>query len=82
MPLRTLNPAPGTDELIDSPGARRERKGATSENQEIPSDFDTEPTLTADGTHAGLAIDHRAPLLPDAAIEGMPIDLKLSIAGL
>ena len=55
---------------------------AALENPDTVSFFSVEPTLTADEMQAGVEIPKGMPLLPDAMTVGMPIALRLSIAGL
>src|SRR5216684_5016941 len=54
VPLSAWYDPPGTDDVIDPPGANSERKGATFEKYETASDLSVEPTLTADEMHAGV----------------------------
>ncbi len=53
VPLQVANPPPGTADVMDSPGARSERKEAELENQETSSDSVVDPTLTADEIQPG-----------------------------
>src|SRR5262245_22168066 len=79
VPSSTSKPPPGTEELIDEPGANRDRKDATLENDEIASLFVVEPTLTAEDTQAGNASASVFPSLPDATTVEMPTDRRLLI---
>src|SRR5947199_91990 len=73
VPSRTSYPPPGTDDRIDSPGAKTDRNGATFENHATSSVFVVAPTLTADDTHAGARRLNGEPLLPAAATVATPI---------
>src|ERR1700687_3456160 len=53
VPLFTAVPPPGTDEVTDSPGARRVRKEALFVNDDTWSALFVEPTLIALEIHAG-----------------------------
>src|SRR5919198_3902443 len=65
VPLRTANPPPGTDELIEPPGASSSTSGDELENEETVSFFSVEPTVIADEMHAGKLTAFVKPLLPD-----------------
>src|SRR5712692_4356192 len=54
VPLSAWYDPPGTDEVIDSPGASSERNGVTLENHETASVLSVETTLTADEMQAGV----------------------------
>jgi hypothetical protein len=82
VPSRASKAPPGSDETIDSPGARSERNGALFEKYESTSDFEVEPTLIADEMHAGDDRFDVDPLLPDATTVATPIDRRLSMMGL
>jgi len=82
VPLKKANPPPGTEELMLSPGASRDKNEAELEKEETVSDFVVEPTLTALDIHAGKLMPSVKPLLPEAITVGMPADLRLSIADL
>src|SRR5262249_14940768 len=73
---------PGTEEVIESPGARSDRKDATFENHATVSLFVVALTLTAEETHAGVEIDDGKPLLPDATTVATLIARRLSMIGL
>ena len=45
VPLATSKPPPGTDEVIDSPGANSDRNGVTFENHDTASAFVVDPAL-------------------------------------
>ena len=53
VPLKKAYRSPGMEELMDDPGATKERNEATLEKLEITSDLSVEPTLTALEMHAG-----------------------------
>ncbi len=55
VPLKVAKP-PGTDELMDDPGAKTSMKAATFEKLETISDLVVEPTLIALEMHAGAPI--------------------------
>src|SRR2546422_1219756 len=57
VPLSTLYPPPGTDELIKLPGARSDMNDAMFEKYETASALSVEPTLIAVETHPGLESD-------------------------
>ena len=61
VPLSDVYPPPGTDDVIDSPGAYSERNGATFEYQDTTSVLLVEPTLMAEEIHAGVEIDELDP---------------------
>jgi len=82
VPLKFANPPPGTDESILEPGARRERKEAELENEEMVSESVVEPTLTALDMQAGALMEFVKPLLPEEITVGMPAAFRLSIIGL
>ena len=82
VPLRSLNPVPGTDDRIPSPGANSVRNGAAFEKIATSSPFVVAPTLIADEMQAGDEIALPAKLLPDATMLAIPRARRLSIAGL
>jgi len=53
VPFRTVNPPPGTDELIDTPGAKKSSKPDTFEKAATTSPLVVAPTLIAEETQAG-----------------------------
>src|SRR5690242_6676022 len=71
VPLATPKPPPGTDEVIELPGARRLRKLALFEYPAITFDFVVAPTLIAFDTHAGASIALGLLSLPDAITVAM-----------
>src|SRR5262245_56429427 len=81
VPVPTAKPPPGTEEVMDSPGAKSDKNGATLEKVETTSAFVVEPTLTALEMHAGAAIAPVNPSLPDATTVATPSDRRVSIAG-
>src|SRR6267142_2069406 len=82
VPLATANWPPGYDEMISSPGANSDRKGATFEKSATWSSLVVAPTLTAVETHAGALISLVDPSLPDATTVAMPTERRLSMKGL
>ena len=56
VPLFELYRSPGTEELIDDPGARSEMKEAIFEKDETVSEEVVDPTLIAVEIHAGAPI--------------------------
>ena len=56
VPEKTPKMFPGTEELMDSPGATSDKKDAELEKLAIASDLLVAPTLIADEIHAGTAI--------------------------
>jgi hypothetical protein len=80
VPLKTAKPPPGTEELMEEPGARRERKVAEFEKIETPSDLVVDPTLTAEEIQAGALRASLNPSLPAAATVAIPTERRLSIA--
>src|SRR6516225_452358 len=81
VPLNTSYPPPGTDELMFSPGASSDRKGAMSEKKDTSSVRLLDPTLTADEIHAGEVRADPEKLLPEATTLAIPSDRRLSILG-
>src|SRR5437660_12344800 len=67
---------------MDSPGARSDMNDAMFENHDTTSDLSVEPTLTAVEMHPGLDSELVKPLFPAAMAVAIPIDRRLSIAGL
>ena len=82
VPLNASKLPPGTDETIESPGARSERNDATFEKEEIWSLRSVEPTLTTEEMQAGDEMLVFVPLLPDATTVATPMDRRLSMIGL
>ena len=82
VPLSDWNAPPGTDDVIDSPGANSERNDAAFENHETTFDLSVDPTLTADETQAGVEMADVAELFPAATTVATPIDRRLSMIGL
>jgi hypothetical protein len=80
VPLPGAKAPPGTDEVIDCPGARSERNDAEFEKDETISAFVVDPTLTAVEIQAGALMPSVNPSFPEAAIVAMPIERRLSIA--
>src|SRR4051794_29345918 len=80
VPLNTAVPPPGTEDVIDDPGASSERKGAEFEKLDTVSALVVEPTLTAPGVHAGLPIDVLEPSLPAEITVAVPADRRLATA--
>src|ERR1700674_3112583 len=54
VPLSAWYDPPGTEDVIDSPGANSDRNGVTFENHERTSVLSVEPTLTPDEMQAGV----------------------------
>ena len=79
VPLSTAKAPPGTDEVIDSPGARSERNDAEFEKDETTSDLVVEPTLTAVEIQAGKLRPSMNPSFPEAMTVTMPTERRLSI---
>ena len=79
VPSKMSKLPPGTEDMIEDPGARSERSGDMFENSETSSVFVTEPTLTAEETHAGNESASGSPSLPEAVTVGMPTDRRLAI---
>src|SRR5258705_859953 len=82
VPLAITNAPPGYEEVMLSPGANRDRKGATFEKYATWSSLVVAATLTAVDTHAGALSWSRAPLLPEATTVAMPAARRLSMNGL
>src|SRR6185503_17574487 len=82
VPLDTAKLSPGYREMISSPGANSDRKGATFEKSATRSSFVVAPTLTALDTHAGALSWLVDPSLPDAMTVAMPAARRLSMNGL
>lgn len=78
VPLPTVVPPPGTDEVTDSPGARRERNDALFVKDDTWSESFVEPTLIALDTHAGALIPFENPLFPEETIVAIPTDWSVS----
>jgi hypothetical protein len=74
------NPPPGTEELMEDPGAKSERKVAEFEELETASDLVAFPTLTAVEIQAGAFSASEKPSFPEAATVAMPTERRLSIA--
>jgi hypothetical protein len=74
------NPPPGTEELMEDPGAKSERKVAEFEELETASDLVVFPTLIAVEMQPGALRLSVNPSFPDAAAVAIPTDRKLSIA--
>src|SRR5205823_367389 len=72
VPLAIANPPPANDEMMLTPGANRDRKGATFEKSATWSSLVVAPTLTAVETHAGALSRSMAPLFPEATTVAMP----------
>src|SRR6266849_1695654 len=77
VPLSASYNPPGTDDVIDSPGANSDRNGATFEKYETASVLFVEPTLTADEMHAGVVRPNGDAELPAATTDAIPIALRL-----
>ena len=82
VPLSAWYDPPGTDDVIDSPGANSDRKDETLENDETASVLVVDPTLTADETQAGVDKPNGRPPLPAATTDATPIARRLSMIGL
>src|SRR5881397_4373229 len=82
VPLAIANPPPAKDEMILTPGANRDRNGATFEKYATWSSFVVAPTLTALETHAGALSWSVAPSLPAATTVAIPAERRLSMKGL
>ena len=82
VPLAIANPPPANDEMMLTPGANRDRKGATFEKSATWSSLVVAPTLTAVETHAGALSRSMAPLFPEATTVAMPAARRLSMNGL
>jgi hypothetical protein len=80
--LKIAKPPPGTEELMDDPGANSDRNGATFEVDETVSDFVVFPTLTAVETQAGASIALTKLSFPDAMAAAIPTERRLSMMGL
>ena len=75
-------PPPGTEELMDDPGANSDRNGAMFEVGETVSDFVVFPTLTAVEIQAGDSIALTKPSFPDEMVVAIPTERRLSMMGL
>src|SRR5438309_2509197 len=82
VPLSAWYDPPGTDDVIDSPGASSERNGATFENHDTASVLSVEPTLTADEMQACVVRPDGDAELPAATTVAIPIARRLSMMGL
>src|SRR3989442_2411901 len=82
VPLAIENTPPGYDEVMLTPGANRDRKGATFEKYATWSSLVVAATLTAVETHAGALSWSTAPLFPEATTVAMPAARRLSMNGL
>src|SRR4051794_20164731 len=80
VPLKTAKPPPGTDELIEDPGAHRSSSVPEFENEDTVSVFVVEPTVIAVEMQPGVETPVEAPSLPAAIAVAMPADRRLSIA--
>lgn len=80
VPLKKEKPVPGTDELIEEPGASRFKNGAELENEETVSNLVVEPTLTAEEMQPGEAMAVVNELFPDEITVAIPAARRLSIA--
>ena len=82
MPEKKAKPPPGTDDWIETPGARRSSTAPVLEKVGTTSVFEVAPTLTALEIHAGDEIAFTMALLPDAITVAIPTERSKSIAGL
>jgi len=82
VPLMEVNPPPGTDEFMLSPGARRSTNEDESEKEDMVSCFVVEPTVIALDMQAGAPTALVKPSLPEEMTVAMPAALKLSIIAL
>src|SRR5579872_6893401 len=82
VPSSASYPPPGTDEVMDTPGAHTERNGAELVNQATSSVFVVAPTLTADETHAGSDSWSGRPSLPAATTVATLTERRLSMIAL
>ena len=82
VPLMKPKPPPGKDELMDSPGARSDKKDATFEKLDTTSFLVVEPTLIAVEMHPGALIELVESSFPDAITVAMPTERRLSMIAL
>src|ERR1700752_1175536 len=82
VPLAIAKLLSGYNEMISSPGANSDRKGATFEKDATWSSFVVAPTLTALDTHSGAVSGAVAPSFPAATTVAMPTARRLSMNGL
>ena len=74
VPLKLAKPLPGTEDVIEEPGASRSRKLATLENPEIVSLNVVDPTLMADEIQPGPLRAFGKPLFPEAITVATSMD--------
>src|SRR5262245_51093296 len=82
VPLYAWKSPPGTDEVIEPPGANSDMNGATFEKEDTWFCLSVDPTLTAVEMQAGAERPVPDPLLPAAITVATPIARRLSITGL
>jgi hypothetical protein len=80
VPFHVDIPPPGTEEVMEDPGASRSKKSATLEKLETVSPSVVEPTLTADEMQAGVEMVSLLPEFPLATTVAIPTERKVSIA--
>jgi hypothetical protein len=80
VPLFVEYEPPGTDEIIECPGANRLRIEALFEYDAIASALVVAPTLMADEMQAGAEILLVKPSFPEAITVAMPTDRNASMA--
>ncbi len=79
VPLKLAKSPPGTDELIDVPGANTSMSSETFEKTATKSLSSTAPTLMAVEIQAGQEMALVKPPLPEAITVAMPAALRLSM---
>src|SRR5262245_62054158 len=79
VPLAVAQSAPGYEDWIDVPGASKDRKEATFENDDTASVFVVEPTLTAVETQPGELMAFVKPPFPAATTVAMRTERRLSM---
>ncbi len=82
VPFQLSNPPPGTEELIEWPGAIYETKSEMLEPVQILSESVEAPTLNALDMQAGNAVAFVYPSFPVAMIVGIFTPRRLSMAAL
>ena len=80
VPFQVAVPPPGTDDVIEAPGASKSRKSATLENPATASVSVVAATLMADEMQAGVEMRLGEDPFPLATIVATPTERKLSMA--
>src|SRR3990172_1470147 len=78
VPLFAAKLFPGTDDVIEEPGASKSKKLAVFEKLDMASVFVVELTLTTLDIHAGVLREFEEKSFPAAAIVAIPFERRLS----